>query len=102
MNKRFFAICSVLITAILLVALVPGCTPTEPTEPEPEATIEVKATLCGEAWPGDLTYVLTATGEDNVEGEVVPGSHTVAPGEWTVAPSLGGPVGGIHRRPRGG
>ena len=92
MKKRFFAIFSVLIAAILLVALVPGCTP---TEPDPEATIEVNATLCGEAWQGDLTYTLSATGEDDITGEFVAGGHTVAPGEWTVTPSLGGPVGAI-------
>ena len=85
MKKRFFSICSVLIAAIILVAVVPGCTPTEPEE----ATINVNATLCGEVYTGAMAYTLSATGEDDQNGTTAGGSHTVAPGEWTIEVSFG-------------
>lgn len=90
MKRKIFAICSVLIAAIVLVAAVPGCTP---TEPGPEATIEVEAIdLCdGQPWEGLVTYTLSSDGEDDVTGYEVPGSQTVAPGTWTLNVTVGGP-----------
>lgn len=80
MKKRIFAILSVFAASILLVALVPGCDGTTPEE----TTINVEATLCGEVYPGSVSYTLSATGEDDQGGIIVPGSHTVAPGTWTI------------------
>lgn len=90
MKRSFFAICSVLIAAIILVALVPGCTP---TEPGPEATVEVKATYYGDPWEGTMLYDLTS-GNTTVDGNAVPGSHTVAPGTWSIEVGPGGPLNG--------
>jgi hypothetical protein len=89
MKRKFFAICSVLIAAILLVALVPGCDG-EPTE---EATIEVEAIyLCdGQPWEGLVNYTLTSSANVTVSGSSVPDSQTVAPGTWTLNISAGGP-----------
>lgn len=84
MKKRFFSICSVLIAAILLVAVVPGCDGV--TE---EATINVNATLCGEVYTGAMAYTLSATGEDDQNGTMAGGTHTVAPGEWTIEVTFG-------------
>ena len=78
MKRGFFAICSILIAAILLVAAVPGCAPAG------EGTINVDATLCGNVYTGAMAYTLSATGETDQSGVTVPGSHTVAPGEWTI------------------
>jgi len=87
MKRRFFAICSILIAAILLGAAVPGCAPAG------EGTIEVKAIdLCGpEAWEGLVTYTLSCEGQADVTGSSVPGSHTVAAGTWNITFDAGGP-----------
>jgi hypothetical protein len=87
MKKRFFAILSIFAATIILVAAVPGC---EEVPPE-EATILVKATLCGDDYEGATAYSLTADGEDPQNGTTVPGSHTVAPGTWTCSPTVGPP-----------
>jgi hypothetical protein len=68
----------------------PGCGCAGPSE---SAAIQINATLCGESWHGDLTYVLTCEGEDDIVGATAPGSHTVAPGEWTCEYDTGGPPG---------
>lgn len=90
MRKGFIGICSVLATAIMLLAvLVPGCTPTT-------GTIEVKATLDGAPWPssgtGAVTYTLTGpAGTSPINGTEVPKSYTADPGSWTCAYVSGGP-----------
>lgn len=90
MKKRVFAIFSIFIATIILVALVPGCDGVEPEE----ATIQVEATVCGEVYTGAMAYTLSAAGEDPQNGTVTPGTHTVAPGEWTIEVSFG-PAGAL-------
>ncbi len=90
MKRKILAICSVLIAAIVVIAAVPGCTP---TEPEPEATINVAAIdLCdGQPWEGLVTYTLTHSDNTTVTGYSAPDSQTVAPGTWTLTVDVGGP-----------
>lgn len=89
MRRRLIPIYSVLAVAIvLLVALVPSCTPTTP-----QGTIEVKATLCGDPWAGDLNYTLTPASGSPTTGTTVPKSFSMDPGSWTCAYLSGGPAG---------
>jgi len=88
MSKRFFAICAVLLVLVVLLAVfVPGCVPTA------KGTIEVKATLCGDAWVGNVSYTLTPGTGSPVNGTEVPGSFNVTSGNWTCAYVSGGPDG---------
>lgn len=89
MRKRFLAICSVLIAAIVLVAMVPGCDGGATT-----GTIDVDATLDGSPWSGAVEYTLTGPGAAAptiINGSSVPNSHTAEAGDWTCAYLSGGP-----------
>jgi len=91
MRKRFLAICSVLITAIVLVAMVPGCDGVTCI-----GEIEVKATLCDAPWEGNVTYTLTGPG---ATAAPITGTNVTALfdevecGNWTCAYVAGGPAG---------
>jgi hypothetical protein len=90
MRKRLVAIYSVLVVAIVLLAVfVPSCGGTT-------GTIEVKATLCGDSWPtqgtGAVNYTLTGPGSP-INGTNVTASFTVDPGTWTCDYVSGGPAG---------
>ena len=89
MKRKFFAICSVLVTAIVLIAvLVPGC------DGGTTGTIEVDATLDGLPWSGAVEYTLTGPGAAAptiINGSSVPNSHTAEAGNWTCAYVSGGP-----------
>lgn len=93
MRKRLVAIYSVLVVAIVLLAvLFPSCTGAG------KGTIEVKATLCGDPWPtqgaGAVNYTLTLTGGPSpINGTEVPDSFTVATGTWACEYVSGGPDG---------
>lgn len=88
MRKNRFAICSVLVVSIVLIAaLVLSCTPPEPT------TINVKATLDGAPWSGAVKYSLTTT-EGTINGTSVPTTHDVSPDTWTCTHVSGGPSDG--------
>jgi hypothetical protein len=86
LSKRFLAIClSVVVAIVLLAVFVPSCAP-----PTTTATIEVKATLCGNSWQGALNYTLTGPGIIN--GIDVPTIHSdAAPGIWNCIYVSGGP-----------
>ena len=84
MKKRFFAIWLVLV--LLTAATGLSC------ESTPKGTIEVKATLCGEPWDGDVEYTLTGT-EETIDGTSVPKTHSATPDTWTCAYVSGGPAG---------
>ena len=90
MKRKFFAICSVLVTAIVLIAvLVPGCNGGTTT-----GTIEVDATLDGLPWSGAVAYTLTGPGAAApaiINGSSGPSSHTGEAGNWTCAYVSGGP-----------
>jgi len=91
MRRRFFAIFSVLITAIVLVSLVPGCEPAEE-----RCNIVVKATLCDAPWEGAVDYTLTGPGTTSapLTGTNVTASFDdVECGNWTCAYVSGGPPG---------
>ena len=85
MKKRLFAIWLVLV--LLTAAAGLSC-----DEPIPQGTIEVKATLCGANWTGEVEYTLTRTAE-NITGDSVDRTFTVAPDRWTCAYVSGGPAG---------
>ena len=93
MRKRLVAIYSVLVVAIVLLAVfVPSCGTTTTTK----GTIEVKATLDGAPWPssgtGAVSYNLTGPGGSNITGTTsVPKSFSVDPGSWNCAYVSGGP-----------
>ena len=87
MEKRFLAICSVLIAAIVLVAMVPGCDGGATT-----GTVDVHATLNGDPWSGALDYTLSGPGGP-ITGSSVDNSHTGEAGTWTCAYVSGGPDG---------
>jgi hypothetical protein len=90
MRKSFFAICSILLILLVSIAvLVPGCAG-EQEEEEEEGTIEVYATLCGEAWQGPVDYTLTPESGSPVSGTEVPASFNVSAGEWTCEYVSGG------------
>ena len=91
MRKRLFSICSVLIAAIVLVAMVPGCDGGATT-----GTIDVDATLDGSPWSGAVEYTLTGPGAvapTIINGSSVPNSHTGEAGDWTCSYDSGGPDG---------
>jgi len=83
MTKRLLAIYLVLV--VLLAAFIPGCT--GPTT----GTIEVKATLDGAPWAGNVSYKLSPTSGADVNGTAVAANFTVAAGNWTCAYVSGGP-----------
>ena len=88
MRKRLVAIYSVLVVAIVLLAVfVPSCTPAG------QGTIEVKATLCGVPWSGNVSYTLTPETGSPVNGTEVPGSFNVTSGTWICDDVSGGPDG---------
>ena len=89
MRKRVFTICSVLLVLVVSLALLaPSCTPTE------GGTINVKATLCGVPWSGNVSYTLTATGAASpIDGTEVPKTYAVEAGNWTCEYVSGGPAG---------
>ena len=89
MKKRFFAILSIFAATVVLVALVPGC-----DGAAAEGTIEVKATYYGEPWAGTMYYDLIPAEGAIVDGDTVPGSHTVATGSWAIEVQAGGPTNG--------
>jgi len=85
MRKKLFAIRSVLVVSIVLIAvLVPSCAPAEPT------TIDVEATLDDAPWSGAVQYTLTTT-EETIDGTSVPTTHDVTPDTWTCTYVSGGP-----------
>jgi hypothetical protein len=84
MRKRLFAICLVLVLLVAATGL--SC------EPAGEGTIEVKATLDGDPWPGALDYTLTPASGSPISGTDVPGSHSADAGTWTCSYD-GGPDG---------
>ncbi len=89
MRKRFLAICSVLVTTIVLVAMVPGCDGGACI-----GEIEVKATLCDAPWEGNVTYTLTgpgATAAPLTGTNVTALFDNVECGNWTCAYVDGGP-----------
>jgi len=86
MRKGLLAICSVLL--ISLAVLVPSCTPTAKT-----GTIQVKATLCGNPWTGNVSYTLTPASGSPVSGTNVTASFNVTTGNWTCGSVSGGPAG---------
>jgi hypothetical protein len=90
MRKRFVAIYSVLVVAIvLLAAFVPSCTGGGTT-----GTIVVQATLCGTPWQGLVNYTLTPTSGTPVSGTAVPTTHSnMTASTWTCAYVAGGPAG---------
>jgi hypothetical protein len=87
-GKRLVAIYSVLVVAIVLLAVfVPGCDGTK---------VIVKATLCGDhLWEGAVNYTLTLAGVPSpINGTAVPTTYSNAvPGSWTCAYVSGGPPG---------
>jgi hypothetical protein len=90
MRKGLFAICAVLVVAIVLLGvLAPSCTPTT-------GTINVEATLDGSPWPGTGTgavnYTLTPASGSPINGSLVPKSFSVDPGSWTCDYVSGGPA----------
>jgi len=88
-KKKIFSIClSVVVLVSLIVVLVPGC-----TGDGEQGTIEVKATLCDEAWEGDVDYTLTPASGSAVTGTNVTASFNVTAGEWTCEDVSGGPAG---------
>ena len=91
MRKRLVAIYSVLVVAIVLLAvLVPSCGGGGGVQ---LCTIEVKATLCDDPWEGDVQYTLTESGGSPINGTEVPDSFTVDCGNRTCAYVSGGPSG---------
>lgn len=82
MKKRLFALC----LALVLLATIAGLS----CEAEEQGTIEVKATLCGDPWPGAVQYALTTT-EETIDGTSVAEAFTVEPATWTCAYISGGP-----------
>jgi len=96
MRRKIFSIWSVLLVLLISTAvLLPGCVG-EPTT----ATIEVRATLSGVDWQGDLNYTLTPAEGSPISGTRVPNSFTVSPGNWNLTYVSGGPpeavqVGGV-------
>jgi len=60
-------------------------------EKSQDASIEVKATLCGEVYEGAVAYSLSVEGESVVHNVEVPTSATVAPGEWACNVSFNPP-----------
>jgi hypothetical protein len=92
MRKGFFAICSVLLILLVsIAALIPGCAGEQEEEEEEECTINVEATLCGEAWQGPVNYKLIPESGSPVVGTEIPGSFTVDCGDWTGEYVSGGP-----------
>jgi hypothetical protein len=89
MKRRFLAIFSIFVAAIVLVALVPGCDGGATT-----GTIDVAATLDASPWVGAVEYTLTGPGAAAptiINGSSVPNSHTGEAGDWTCAYVSGGP-----------
>jgi hypothetical protein len=89
MTKRLLAIYLVLI--VLLAGLVPSCTGGDGGGGGGQGTIVVNATLCGNPWPGNVSYTLT--GPSTINGNNVSASFSVATGNWTCAYISGGPGG---------
>jgi hypothetical protein len=90
MRKKLIPIYSVLIVAIVLLAVfVPSCGGTT-------GTITVKATLCGDPWPtqgtGAVNYTLTPGTGSPINGTNVTASFTVDAGTWTCDYVSGGPA----------
>lgn len=90
MRSSIIAICSALLVLVSLIGLfVQGCAGGIQT-----GTIEVKATLCGEGWEGEVSYTLAlAEGAAPVYGTRVPYSYRGEAGDWTCAYAAGGPAG---------
>jgi len=89
-KRKIFSIClSVVVLVALIAVLVPGCT----EDGGEQGTIEVKATLCDEAWEGDVDYTLTPASGSAVTGTNVTSSFNVTAGEWTCEDVSGGPAG---------
>ena len=91
MRKRFLAICSVLISAVVLVTMVPGCDGGTCI-----GEIEVKATLCDAPWEGSVNYTLTgpgATAAPITGTNVTALFDNVECGNWTCEYVSGGPDG---------
>jgi len=87
MKKRLYAIWSILLVLVVSIAVLgSGCGGAA------QGTIEVEATLCGEAWEGDVDYTLTPASGSAVDGAEVD-SFTVGVGEWTCEYVSGGPPG---------
>jgi hypothetical protein len=85
MRKRLIPIYSVLVVAIVLLAVfVPSCTPTT-------GTIEVKATLDGSPWTGNVSYTLTGPSSNTTGTTVAKTFSGVEAGTWTCAYVSGGP-----------
>jgi hypothetical protein len=89
MRRKIFSIWSVLLILVLALAVfVPGC------EGEiPLGTIEVKATLDGSPWTGDVDYTLTPATGSGFAGTSVDDTFIKSPGDWTCAYISGGPAG---------
>ncbi len=83
MRKGLFAICSVLL--ISLAVLAPCCAPTT-------GTINVDATLDGSPWTGTVSYTLTPASGSNISGTSVDDTFTVDPGSWNCTYVSGGPA----------
>lgn len=89
MRKRLVAIYSVLVVAIVLLAVfVPSCVPTEE-----KGTIWVKATICDTPWEGAVNYTLTPATGSAINGTSVSANFSVNVGTWTCAYVSGGPDG---------
>jgi hypothetical protein len=87
-GKRLVAIYSVLVVAIVLLAvLVPSCG-------GGNYTVEVNATLNGSPWEGAVQYRLTTpTAGEPFGGTIVPKSFALPTGTWTCTYVSGGPPG---------
>jgi len=91
-RRKIFSIWSVLLVLVVSIAvLFAGC-------PAPtQCTVDVKATLDGSSWSGNVSYTLTgpgATAPTVINGASVPATHrNVNCGNWTCAYGSGGPAG---------
>jgi hypothetical protein len=89
MRKRLVAIYSVLIVAIVLLAVfVPSCVPAEE-----KGTIWVKATFCDVPWEGAVNYTVTPASGSPIDGTSVFDTFSVTSGTWTCGNVSGGPDG---------
>jgi len=88
MKKKCLAIgLSCLVVGVVIAVLVLS------RAPSPQCTIDVKATLDGSSWSGNVSYTLTGPGATSpISGTSVDASHSVDCGNWTCAYISGGPA----------
>jgi hypothetical protein len=87
MRRKIISVWSVLLILVISLAVfVPGCDGEIPL-----GTIEVKATLDGSPWTGDVDYTLTPATGSSFAGTSVDKTFIEDPGDWTCAYISGGP-----------